>query len=441
MTTGILEKLKIEDLQLDNISTYLRQKGWQPVSQPNQNLVLFQGKNDDLGHPIRLVLPRHTQFQDSQILLNKAIHLLAVIERKSSQVILSEIQAYSAANRFVSTINRLKSQYEHALTQPYSNTSYLREQLAHVDALLLDQLTAPKVQTHLSETGFSTLSQGDRPTLVPSELKLSTAVGKTSKAKASESAPHPTSASSANLRTQNKRLQNKTRTSTTQVTEVAPIAPVTSPTLPSNQRTRLRQTTLPLLPSYTGMTKAQAVTQVMEDHAGQAVSLDQIIELLHGELDINALKQERKRMRTIMWRGVDGKKWQRVKGKDSHYILPSKLLAASNGNSPSQTQATAKPARRNSQSAAAPKPARSSRAGKAKGVASSTSLMGSVEQVLRDNQGTPMRAEAIATALYGELTPARLKEVKTQIADRLAKGAKANRWQRIPKQLGVYVMG
>ncbi len=65
--------------------------------------------------------------------------------------------------------------------------------------------------------------------------------------------------------------------------------------------------------------------------------------------------------------------------------------------------------------------------------------MGAVEQVLVENRGTPMRAEAIATAIYGNLTPARLAEVKKDIADRLAKGAKAKRWQRVPKGLGVYV--
>jgi hypothetical protein len=77
---------------------------------------------------------------------------------------------------------------------------------------------------------------------------------------------------------------------------------------------------------------------------------------------------------------------------------------------------------------------------KTKGAAAgTTSLMGAVEKVLQDNRGTPRRAEAIATALYGELSPARLAEVKKDIANRLAKGAKAKRWQRVPQQLGLYV--
>jgi hypothetical protein len=37
----------------------------------------------------------------------------------------------------------LKSQYEFALTEANSKTVYLREQLAHVNALLLNQLLPP----------------------------------------------------------------------------------------------------------------------------------------------------------------------------------------------------------------------------------------------------------------------------------------------------------
>jgi hypothetical protein len=70
----------------------------------------------------------------------------------------------------------------------------------------------------------------------------------------------------------------------------------------------------------------------------------------------------------------------------------------------------------------------------------SGSLMGAVEQVLAENRGTPMRAEAIADALYGNLSPARFLEERKQISDRLAKGVKTQRWQHVPKQVGVYVL-
>jgi hypothetical protein len=68
------------------------------------------------------------------------------------------------------------------------------------------------------------------------------------------------------------------------------------------------------------------------------------------------------------------------------------------------------------------------------------SLMGAVEQVLANNRSTPMQAKAIAEVLYGKLSPARFLEVKKQISDRLAKGVKTQRWQRVPKQVGIYVL-
>jgi hypothetical protein len=184
-----------------------------------------------------------------------------------------------------------------------------------------------------------------------------------------------------------------------------------------------------LLPSFAGLSKTQAVAKLMEDQAGQILSLDQIIEQSHGELDAIALRQERKRMRTILWRGVDSKRWEKVKGKDSHYTLSRRGLPSGNG------KASGKP-----KPAATPKTAKTRKAAAAKPTIAG-SLMGSVEKVLQDNRGTPMRAEAIATALFGNLSPSRIAEVKKDIADRLAKGAKANRWQRVPKQLGVYVLG
>jgi hypothetical protein len=51
-----------------------------------------------------------------------------------------------------------------------------------------------------------------------------------------------------------------------------------------------------------------------------------------------------------------------------------------------------------------------------------------------------MRAEAIAEVLYGQLSPARSLEERKQISDHLAKGVKTQRWQRVPKQVGVYVL-
>jgi hypothetical protein len=299
---------------------------------------------------------------------------------------------------FQETLLALRDRYLALATTTAQQASHAREQLNHINALLVDQAI-------LSEgTEIAPLPElSPTPSLLPALSPSPAANISDEPAPAAEQASAPPTTPAPFQRRK-----------PTQTAIPKAIATKASPA-PQNGKPE-RATVLSLLPAFAGLSKTEAVAQVMADHAGQAVSLDQIIELLHGEMDLSDLKQERKRMRTIMWRGVDSKKWQRVKGKDSHYILPTKLLPASNG------RASGKP-----QPAATAKPAITG------------SLMGSVEKVLRDNQGTPMRAEAIATAIYGDLAPARLAEVKKEVSDRLAKGAKAKRWQRVPQQLGVYV--
>jgi hypothetical protein len=325
----------------------------------------------------------------------------------------------SNSNPFLDTLIALRDRYLALVTTSALKASHAREQLNHINALLVDQAISID----------SAIASAAQLPLVPSPLP---ALNSSPTADLSDQpappASMPTTPGNAQRRNPTKTAGAKAR------------ATVASKAASQNGKSQ-RETVLTLLPAFAGLSKTEAVAQVMTDRAGKAVSLDEIIELLHGKLDINALKQECKRMRTIMWRGVDSKRWQRVKGKDSHYTMPTKLLPAGTGKLTSETNSlssTAKPARTTRTSAAAPKPAKTSKVSKAKGTAGTPSLMGSVEKVLRDNQDTPMRAEAIATALFGKLSPVRLAEVKKDIADRLAKGAKGNRWQRVPQQLGVY---
>jgi hypothetical protein len=80
-------------IQIDNFVTYLHQHGWQKIDHPNTRLLVFQGVNDDRGYPIQIVLPSQNNFEDSdsrterlrQLLLAKAVNLLAEIDSRSTQ--------------------------------------------------------------------------------------------------------------------------------------------------------------------------------------------------------------------------------------------------------------------------------------------------------------------------------------------------------------------
>jgi hypothetical protein len=74
-----------ELIQIDNFVTYLHKYGWLKIDHPNTRLLVFQGVNDDRGHPIQIVLPSQNNFEDSDRLLVKAVNLLATIEDRSTQ--------------------------------------------------------------------------------------------------------------------------------------------------------------------------------------------------------------------------------------------------------------------------------------------------------------------------------------------------------------------
>jgi hypothetical protein len=187
-------------------------------------------------------------------------------------------------------------------------------------------------------------------------------------------------------------------------------------------------------------------------------------------------------MRNLMWRGADRGLWDKVQGQESAYTYKANLLTPNSkvvGKSgraaritksalaaaPAPLPVAAKPvtakgpktsrgakaaATRAANKAAklAPKPVKTTKLGRpgksGKKSASvipdlGASLMGSVEKVLQANKGKPMTADEIAISLYGELERTKLADVKKQISDRLAKGVKYKRWQRVANKIGVYM--
>lgn len=115
MTPVTFASPQLKDLKLEKLVIYLQKTGWQPVSYPNPNLQVFQGAADDSGQAIELVLPRNNHLWDSSILLAKAINLLAVIEERSPQDVLTDIQAEVSEHQTKPKIQSSVRQSEHDL--------------------------------------------------------------------------------------------------------------------------------------------------------------------------------------------------------------------------------------------------------------------------------------------------------------------------------------
>ncbi len=75
--------LKEAKLSVNDMATYLIDRGWKKVPNQNQRVTIFQGINDDLGHPIILTLPQNDSFGDA--LRRGACHFLKIKIRQTCQ--------------------------------------------------------------------------------------------------------------------------------------------------------------------------------------------------------------------------------------------------------------------------------------------------------------------------------------------------------------------
>jgi hypothetical protein len=81
-----------QGLSVYSVANYALNHGWQPVSQANQRLMVFEKALDDCGNPIQLVLPSHEDFKDTPLRLAEAVTLLAAVEERPTEAVLASIQ-------------------------------------------------------------------------------------------------------------------------------------------------------------------------------------------------------------------------------------------------------------------------------------------------------------------------------------------------------------
>jgi hypothetical protein len=92
MTPEVLSNYsQIQELHIAEVTYYLQQNQWVAISHPNPRLLVFEKGVDDLGNPIRIVIPSKDEYEDRPYLLAKAVNLLSVLECTSFQEIVNEI--------------------------------------------------------------------------------------------------------------------------------------------------------------------------------------------------------------------------------------------------------------------------------------------------------------------------------------------------------------
>lgn len=332
----------------------------------------------------------------------------------------------------VDNLVALKAQYENELTEAGSKATYYKDQLVHLNALLLDRLLPSQelrtVQPQIEKPAPALVattpdeSPNDRPSLPPASKKTLSAAKTDSQAPAS-------------------------------------------------------RVSLPFLPKYQGKKKLEAIGEVMQSYVGEVLHQDTIIQLLFGDLSPAALKTERLRMKTALLQGVKKGFWSKAP-KPSSYILkgskaksdPTTASAAKPKAAPKaatakrttapaksaspvrqgKTPKTARPTAKAEKPVATKRaPARGRQAAKANQAPGQSpriilpmhsdftglSKIEAVEKVMAEYPGKPVHIDTIIDRLFGTLSNAEAKAEKGRMKDVMNRGRDRKLWNKAPAPL------
>jgi hypothetical protein len=303
-----------------------------------------------------------------------------------------------------SDLIELRHYYEGLVAQSESQATQAREQIGHIDALLVNTLLQGQVTVRADVVG-------NVPALAAAQIPTDKAIQ-----------PSPKAMGKA------KSLKIKTE---------------------ATKSSRGRES-FPLLPQYQGMTKLKAISQILSEQSGHVLHQDTITQLLYGDLSLEILKVESRRMRASLFQGVTKGLWQRAPKHPSCYVTK----ASRNGSgrkSDSANQKLVTSAELNLEPATSPaKPGRkSSTLTKNKAIASvkpatrgrtqvlslpvqysGLSKIDAVAKVLEENPGFIMHMDEIIEHLYGKLTDTELKAEKVRMKDVMTRGIQRKLWQK-----------
>ena len=273
------------------------------------------------------------------------------------------------------TLLTLKTQLERSLTAAQTNASHLREQLSHVNALLMNQLLS------------TTASQPAQVEAVVPNVEVIAPAKPLSLAPASP----------------------KTKASDSQ-TKVEP--------QPAQSRTSRE-----LLPAYRGLTRLEAISRVLQATPGQEVTADSVSQALFGELSAAEHKAERKSLNTQLYKGAVQKLWKKGKTPATFLIDATK---APKTDQPTPTATAKAPSKAKPTTATA----KSRKSLDVLPVYQGMSKREAIAQILAHHSGEVLHHDTIIQMLYGDLSLKDLKDERVRIKTALLTGVKDSKWQK-----------
>ncbi|WP_414756554.1 hypothetical protein [Anabaena sp. CCY 9910] len=196
------------------------------------------------------------------------------------------------------------------------------------------------------------------------------------------------------------------------------------------QQTQDKQRSLgeiPMLEEYFGLSRIEAVQKLLEKHPGNICHVDFVARALYGELEPSIWKIVRGRVQSTLTQGKNSGRWFLVPGKSGYYTINLKLLKSNRKSSSSKQGNNKKPS-----------PQSKANAVPMVGEFEGKFVIDALTTMLQQNPGKVFNVAQVMEALYGELDPDEIKEVKTSVLNELSRGHRTGIFSRVPGEKGVY---
>jgi hypothetical protein len=339
----------------------------------------------------------HTQLVESE---KKVAHFKEQLSHVNGLLVAQLVEN----QQFVQSLVDMRSQCHAQLEANQRQAAHAREQLTHVNALLADQVALP-------------------PREHPFELQVTAIEGQQALSGAPEPEGELFSQPLAELIQQQPQIEKtKAHLEVEQTSEE---------TVRSASAIKT-----PLKSEYQHLTKIQAVEKLLQENQGKILTVEYIIWSLYGDMDAEAIKAEKPRIYDTLGQGMDKGLWEKVPDQPACYTYKLSLVEPA----ADSESATAKTNFRSLMSSRR-RPSRRGRSDDMLPRYNHLSLTAAVEVVVNEHPGEVITTEKVAKELYGEDIEGRaLIKAKDRIGKTLWGGATQGRWQRIPGRLGCYTL-
>jgi chemotaxis protein histidine kinase CheA len=320
--------------------------------------------------------------------------------------------------QFVQSLVDMRSQCHAQLEANQRQAAHAREQLIHVNALLADQVVLPPAQ-HPFELHAAAIEARQQQALSGTEPEA-------------EQFSLP-------LAVPQQQPQTEESTASLEVEQTSEESTSSTPKVEQTSEETARSASAiktPMKSEYQNLTKIQAVEKLLQENQGKILTVEYIIWSLYDDMDTEAVKAEKPRIYDTLGQGMEKGLWEKVPDQPACYTYRLSLVepAADSASATTKTNSRLAVSSRR-------RPSRRGRSDDMLPRYNHLSLTAAVEVVVNEHPGEVITTEKVAKELYGEDIEGRaLIKAKDRIGKTLWGGATQGRWQRIPGRLGCYTL-